>query len=110
MQAKEILEQYAQIEYLSITDDKWYKLMDYYPFAFPLENEDSIVVLDMGGAQGSDFGHFKIQDNGLWRQAFETHEWVKVTDIRICQNQGTPYIVPKMTAGGEPFKIGREPA
>lgn len=105
MQANEILKVYARIEYLSTTDNKWYKLKDYYPFVFPLENEELIVVLDMGGAQGSDFGHFKIQDNELWCQDFESHEWSKVTDIRICREQEVPYIVPKMVAVGKPFPV-----
>ncbi len=108
MQAKQILQYYNQIEYLSTTDKKWYKLSDYYPFVFPLEESPEVVVLDTGG-KGGDFGHFKVIDNKLIRQDIASREWIVVTDVRGIEdtpkesnrNQG-------ITAVGEPFIITKE--
>ena len=105
MQAAEVLKNYAQIEYLSTTNNKWYKLKDYYPFAFPLEDNPFVFVLDVGGAQGGDFGHFKIVDNKLFRHEPQTLKWVTVTDIRLTEISTIQHQSLGITAVGEPFII-----
>jgi len=109
MDSLEILKRYSQIEYLSTTDKKWYKLKDYYPFAFPIKGEDEAVVLDTGGESG-DFGHFKITGGKLLRKVFFPggDQWEAVTNIRVIDGITTsPEPKPGIIAVGEPFVIER---
>ena len=101
MNSKEIIERYHLIEYLSPTDNIWYKLKDYYPFCFSHQDDLEIIVLDTGSFEGADLGYFKINDGKLFRQNYKSQKFVVLNDIRFLDGDLIETKLSSITAIGK---------